>query len=191
MTEVAVELVDEVGVGGFTADEVLRRVGLTSGVLYHHFGDANGLLEAALVSIYTERLEESRVQFEKLFATATTKEEFRRAMRMLTDTTQRPELAPVRLRRAETLAIAIDSPTMRDQIAEVQDRLTSGIEAVIAGVAAKGWLRPGLDLRAVAVFIQAYTLGRIVDDLAETKVDAPRWNELITHVVESALISED
>jgi hypothetical protein len=65
-----------------------------------------------------------------------------------------------------------------------QERLTNTLVDAIEIAQEKGWVRTDLDARAIAVFLQAYTLGRAVDDVAVTKVDPEAWNKLIRAVTE-------
>jgi len=41
------------------------------------------------------------------------------------------------------------------------------------------------------VLIQAYTLGRIVDDIVEEPVDPAAWNELIMQVITRVLVAPE
>lgn len=43
----------------------------------------------------------------------------------------------------------------------------------------KGWVRQDLNPRAIAVFLQAYSLGRAVDDVAENHISNDDWVQLI------------
>jgi hypothetical protein len=63
-----------------------------------------------------------------------------------------------------------------------QERLTNTLVDAVEVAKEKGWIRKDLDSRAIAVFLQAYTLGRAVDDVAITKVEPEAWNTLIRAV---------
>ena len=43
---------------------------------------------------------------------------------------------------------------------------------------------------AGAVFIQAYTLGRVVDDISAEKVDPEKWKDLIHEVIDALIFAE-
>lgn len=49
----------------------------------------------------------------------------------------------------------------------------------------KGWVKADLNPRAIAIFLQAYSLGRAVDDIAETHVSQDDWIMLINTVIHS------
>jgi hypothetical protein len=64
-----------------------------------------------------------------------------------------------------------------------QARLTDALTDLITQAQEKGLYRRDFDARACAVLIQAYTLGKIVDDVVEEPVDPQAWNDLIMQVI--------
>jgi hypothetical protein len=50
-----------------------------------------------------------------------------------------------------------------------------------------GWLNKDFDPRAADVLIQAYTLGKIVDDIVDDQMDSKAWNALIGLIVDRTL----
>jgi hypothetical protein len=57
-------------------------------------------------------------------------------------------------------------------------------------VAGRGWLSTDLSPKVVAVFIQATTLGRIVDDITDDPVDPEDWVNLVVTVMTRALSAD-
>jgi hypothetical protein len=53
----------------------------------------------------------------------------------------------------------------------------------------KGWVSDKFDAKTIAVFMQAYTLGRVIDDVASPmhSVKGDDWNEVINTAVKSLL----
>jgi hypothetical protein len=49
--------------------------------------------------------------------------------------------------------------------------------------------KKSLDLKSVVIFVQAYTLGQVIDDVAGEKMSSEGWNQLINQIVETVLIS--
>ena len=188
LIEVAAELIDDVGLTGFTGDEVLHRVGLTSGVLYYHFGDVDGLRTAALAHMYAQRVTADAEAITALAKESTTVDEFRTTMHQLLRVIHGRERARFRLQRAATLGLTRGNDDLADKVADAQDQLTELMETMFQKVAARGWLQPGLDCHALAVFVQAFILGRIVDDIAHRKVDDTAWDAVVAHVVDAAIL---
>jgi hypothetical protein len=73
-------------------------------------------------------------------------------------------------------------------LAEEQTRLNMKFEEAFLALKKKGWLNKSLDLKSVVIFVQAYTLGQIIDDVAGEKMSSDAWNYLISQVVEKVLI---
>ena len=63
--------------------------------------------------------------------------------------------------------------------------LNAGFAEAIARAQAKGLIDPGHDPRALAVFIQAYTMGRVLGDLDTEPLDPAAWNALIGDVLDA------
>ena len=51
----------------------------------------------------------------------------------------------------------------------------------------KGFLNKNFEARTGAVFIQAYTLGRIVDDVTTTHMNDDDWEKLIGRIAREVL----
>jgi len=47
-----------------------------------------------------------------------------------------------------------------------------------------------VDARALGVFIQAYTLGRVLSDIDPRPVDPAAWTALIRHVVHGLILTD-
>jgi hypothetical protein len=75
----------------------------------------------------------------------------------------------------------------RKALGEVQQGLTDLFTTQITEVQNRGWFNKDFDPRAVAVLIQAYTLGRIVDDVVDSPMDPNSWTDLIGLIVGRAL----
>lgn len=58
----ALAVIDEQGLPGFTTRIVCARSGVTAPTLYHHFGDADGLLDAAVSLGFEQFMQRKRMQ---------------------------------------------------------------------------------------------------------------------------------
>ena len=187
LIEVAVNLIGEVGVEAVETAVVLERAGVTTGALYHHFRDMNHLLEEAMARRFPVGVRESLVMLKDGLAKATTLADYQKFMSDLTEVSQAPANRPRRTERAHYLALAFASESFREVIAEQQTEMTAELTDVLHGVQQRGWLRKDFNPKAVAVFIQAYTLGRIIDDISNDPLDPAEWNRLIVTVMLEAL----
>ena len=187
LIEVTVHLIGEVGVEAVETAEVLERAGVTTGALYHHFRDMNHLLEEAMARRFPVGVRESLEMLKDGLAQATTLADYQQFMRTLAEVSQAPANRPRRTERAHYIALAFTSESFRQVIAEQQTQMTEELTDVLEEVQRRGWLRTSLNPKAVAVFIQAYTLGRIIDDISNDPLDPAEWNRLIVTVMLEAL----
>jgi len=166
---------------------VLQETGISRGSLYHHYEDFTDLLEDAMLYRFSAGVEASTGAIENIVATAGDREEFFSMLEGVTRATQARRRADVRFDRARMLAMAQHNERFSKKLGLVQDQLTDSLTNCIAQAQGKGWVNPNFQARTLAVFIQAYTLGKIVDDVGEHPMDDSDWDALITLIADRAL----
>jgi hypothetical protein len=110
-----------------------------------------------------------------------------RGIKEVTRVTQSDRLKTHRLERVTALAKAGHSQRMKENLAIEQDRLTEALADLFREVVNRGWGNAALDPISVAVLIQAYTMGKIVNDFAEHPMEPDRWLYLIDSVLEDLI----
>ena len=163
-------------------ENVLRESEVSRGSLYYHFGDFQSVIEQTLITRFSRGVDETTAMVREAADLATSQEDFWQRMYELTLRSQSPELAPRRAERARVIGMAGSNERFGVMLAAEQDRLNADFAAVISEVQAKGWARANISPHAIALFVQAYTLGRSLDDVANNKIDPREWNDLITLV---------
>ena len=116
-----------------------------------------------------------------------TREEFLLAISAITYGNQSAEKVEDRLSRITYLAQAISSERMRQSMGAEQERLTQGISDLIREAQERGWASLKLDPLAASVFLQAFTVGRVIDYISDQRVDDESWIFLINQVVEQVI----
>jgi AcrR family transcriptional regulator len=165
------------------ADSVLEISGISKGSLYHHFEDLGELVETAQVYRYSKWITKSVEFMTETLPKAKSPAELRKALSMVTELTQSHDLAKFRLERARALSNAEGNPRFQKALTAETEKLTDSLEDLCREVIEKGWFRKDLHPRALAVFIQAYTLGKLVDDFSPNRVSEADWNALIDGIV--------
>lgn len=168
---------------------VLQETGISRGSLYHHYEDFTELLEDAMLFRFSAGVEASTASIADIVSTARDRDEFLSMLESVTRATQSRKRADVRFDRARMLAMAQYNERFRLKLGAVQDQLTDALTACIAQAQEKGWANPDFQARTLAVFIQAYTLGRIVDDVSGEPMNDGDWENLITVIADRALSS--
>ena len=106
-------------------------------------------------------------------------------MRALSALTQTPGRAPVRAERARIVVLASSNERFGQALSVEQDRLTKAMADTISRAQDKGWVSTALSARAISVFLQAYSLGRAVDDIASDHIANDDWVTLIEAIIRS------
>ena len=182
-----VEMLDGPDPEHVTVEDVLNESGISRGSLYHHFADFEELHETGLAFRITEWVNESAAVLENIVATAQTKEDIRAGIGAITIVTQDVGRRLNRLERARAFGLAGFSDRFQVVLGAEQVRMTHALRDLIVAGQQKGWIRQDIDPTAVAVFVQAYTLGRVVDDISPEKVDPDKWVDLVNQVVDMLL----
>ncbi len=184
----AVQLVKKKGIAEFHIDDLLEATGLTRGAIYHHFENVEQVLESALLAIYVEGINANIAQVRLTLASATTFNEFRsgivEANRLYVKNTK---LREMRKLRAHAMAATATSGDLAASLAREQQKLTDEYVVVITEAQRRGWVQEDLDVNSLAVFIQAYSFGIIIDDVSETHIKHDSWALLIENFFEKCV----
>ena len=186
-----VEMLDGPDPEHITVEDVLNESGISRGSLYHHFADFEELHETGLAFRITQWVNESAAAFEKILDDSKSKEDIRERIFAITAQSQDAGRRLKRLERARAFGLAGFSPRFQAVLGAEQARMTVALQTLIEQAQSKGWVRQDIDAMATAVFIQAYTLGRVVDDISSEKIDPEKWISLINAVVSHLLFDRD
>jgi len=189
LIETAVVLLEDKMPHEIAVDEILEKSGISKGSLYHHFEDLAELLEAAQVARYADWVDRSIALIVAIISKAKTKEELFEGVKKMTLVTQSAEFKNFRYERARTIGNSQGHQRFQNLLAAEQERLTSGLTDIIREVIEKGYFRKDLDPHVAAIFIQSYTLGKIVDDIVTEPVDSKDWDSFIDHMVYKSMFS--
>lgn len=172
-------------------EEVLEVSGISTGSLYHHFDDFGHLVETALIRRYVEILETAADLVDEVLNQMIAGDELRFAAVGAIRKFAEFNTPEVRFERARILGMCEHHERMREALGEAQqeatDRIVATFESERQGA---GRVNPDLDPRAIAVFIQSYSLGRIVDDIVPDPMDQEAWMRLIETVVASVILGK-
>jgi AcrR family transcriptional regulator len=171
-----------------TSDMILDESGISKGSLYHHFEDLDELIEAALIQRYARWVDASIEFMTHLLTSAASSDDIYSGLTGITRSTQSDEFKAERLNRINVLSRAGSSTRFAKLLGEEQQRLTDALTDLIREAQERGFYKKEVDARAIAVFIQAYTVGKIVDDFNENKVDPEEWVNLINLIIKTVFI---
>ena len=191
LLQTAVNLLKEKKPSEISSDEVLEISGVSKGSMYHHFHDLQELVEAAQIARYSMWIDMSIEQIAAAMKSIKTPQDLYNVLKVVTETTQSMQRKDARVERASTLAAAHNNPRMAMQMGAETKRLTEALRDLTVEAQNKGAFRPDIDAKAAAVFIQAYTLGKIVDDFTDEPLGDERWNSFILKMLDNSFVNRD
>jgi len=185
--EVVVEQLEDGGEGAVRVDTVRDRSGVSIGSIYHHFGDRDGLIAAAQLHRFSRYAEAETRALSAIVERAKDIDEFRRAIRQLTLRTASELRVAERWARIGVLGSTVGRPGMREEVRLIQTRLTDEFQAHIVQGQARGFFRSDLDPRAIAAFIEAYSIGHALNDLDAHTVSEKDWQKVVWAAIDALL----
>ena len=166
-------------------DEVLRISGVQRGSLYHFFGDFPSLVRATLLHRFSQNVSADGAAMLQVAEGASSKEDYWNKIRALSALTQVPERAATRAERARLVSLVSSDADFAASLALEQQRVTDTMAKAISTAQDKGWVDPQLSPHAIAVFLQAYSLGRVVDDVSAVHLNNEDWQRIIETAIGS------
>jgi AcrR family transcriptional regulator len=187
LTEAAATLIDEHGSQGFTVEQLLETSNISKGSLYHHFEDFHDVIMQAQVLRFARYVEDDITALTNVLLAASSREDMFGRLDLISRATHDPARSGRRADRIEILAGARHSEKMKNALAPAQARLTGAIADLVREMKAKEFVSENLDPASVAVFIQAYSLGLIVNDVSDQPIDLEEWHAMISRMTRGLL----
>jgi AcrR family transcriptional regulator len=171
----ALELMESKPVDKVTVEEVLNTSGVARSSLYHHFEDFHHLMEMALIRRFTKDADAAIAQ---LLTTADDTDSFDKAREVIHEWShfiQHVGRRQNRMARIVAIATADRNERFRDMLSKEQQRITDGYAEAFRIGQERGWINPRLTPVFLATLLQAYTVGRAVDDVSATSLSNEEW----------------
>lgn len=164
-------------------DEILAKTGISKGSLYHHFGGREGLIAAARVVQFSRFVESDAEMIREVLTKTTTFDEFTAVVGQLVNLGNNVERQRARLSRFSAVSSSYGRPELWNALSIQQHKHTETLADGVRHGQANGWIRNDIDARAVSVFVQGYSLSRVLADLDTDPIADDDW----TNVVRTAL----
>jgi AcrR family transcriptional regulator len=189
LIETMISLMDEHALASILVDDVLRESNISKGSLYHHFENFEDLVEAALIARFAAGVDSSIYLVSEAVNGAKSSEELLEKIVLVTSATQGRTRSKFRLERARVIGLSVNSPKLLESLEREQYRLTTAMADIVREGQEKGWVSKVFDAKTIAVFLQAYTLGRVIDDVAgkDQQIDSNDWNDVVNTAVKALL----
>ena len=188
LIETASRLLKTLHPGEISSEMVLTESGISKGSLYHHFEDLEHLIETALLARYARWVSVNVDVMTQILTQAKSSKDIYLGLVEVTKASQDRKLRSERFFRAEVLTKADNSPRLSLQLQLLQDQLTDSLADLVREAQERGFFKKTNDAKSIAVMVQAYTLGKIVDDSSNDPVDPERYASLINSIVKDVFL---
>ena len=156
-------------------DHLADQAGCSVGAIYHHFGDREGLLDAARLAVFVAEADADLDRLRTACIGSRTFDELRTRIGATARLGQAPEHRAQRMLRLSVLTNAAHRPALKSKVSMEQHRLTAELANVFAQIQARNIISPTADPHNVAGFVQAQMLGQVVGDVDAEPIDADVW----------------
>ncbi len=99
-----------------------------------------------------------------------------------------PERAVSRIQRARIISATQGRERFAARIGEEQKLLNDQMIQVIAVGQERGWVVSHLDAHALAIFVQGYAFGLLLNDVAAEKIVSEDWVAVIDMIISALFV---
>ena len=184
LLETVIKLLDTKKPEEILSDEVLQISRISKGSMYYHYKYWYEIIEDAICERFGRYVDRSVELCENAMNKSKTRDDLVNFLKQVTRETQKSEQLAIRYARVQAIAMASQSDRMKKKLGAVQERLTESLEDLFREAKERGWAKEGMNPRAVAVLVQAYTFGHVIDDFTPEHMEIEAWYRLIDQVVE-------
>jgi len=187
LLETAISLIDEFGPQGFTVETLLETSKISKGSLYHHFHDFSDVIEQAQVARFSRYVDQDVALLVGLLKSATSREDLETKFSIIVQGAGMPGRDASRSDRAAILGMARHSKKFAEGLAVEQQRVTDVLTDIAREMQERGWINKDLDAEVLAVFVQAYSMGFVLNDNTSNPVSIDRWSAFISMMLSKVL----
>lgn len=185
LIDATIESIDEGGETAVRVQEIVAAVGVQIPVLYRHFGNREGLIQAAQAHRLMRDLDAEVRAVDAALDAIDSAEGFRALMEALLKRMCSDERRPLRWKRVNVIGSTYGRPELAAEVADIQRAAVDRIATTLRRAQDAGWLRAELDLDVFAAWFAGQAIGRIVVDLGDIGIDIAAydamWADAILH----------
>jgi AcrR family transcriptional regulator len=187
LLETAVSLIDEFGPQGFTVENLLETSKISKGSLYHHFHDFSDVIEQAQVARFSRYVDQDIALLVDLLRSSKSREDLQNKFAIIVQGAGVPGRDIARADRAAILGMARHSKKVADGLAVEQQRVTDVLADIGREMQERGWINKDYDAEVLATFVQAYSLGFVLNDITQSPISIDKWSVFISAMLAKIL----
>ena len=176
----AVKELREFSEAGFRVTRVAEEAGCVVSVLYHHFDNREGLIDAALVEIMRLEGEEVEAIYQELATLLDGVTSIEQAFEAYARTTHDTGGVMRRSLDVQILTAVQTRPVVRHAWGELSAKVQSANERILNELVDRGLLDGSLDIPALALLLRGLDLSRALDESVEQpSISFEQWVSLM------------
>lgn len=177
--EVAIRHIEQHGVAGLNMRTVAADSGVSYGAIYHHFGDRDGLVQAAQFERLRRQPGLDIASFRDALEKQDSVGDFVDRIKKIADEIADPSRAKVRLERASVIASSLSRPELRKKLTELEDDIFQQVRDLVVEAQRLGIADSTIDASAAAIYIEALAFGVVLAEFVYSRPDPDALSDLI------------
>jgi AcrR family transcriptional regulator len=178
LLEVAIDMVEAGGEAALRVDEVAKRVGFTKPVVYHYFGDREGLVIAAQTERYRRSMQYGLFNLVDEAHGCESADDFVDLVHRWLRSFFSPEGAERRAFRIDVLGSAVSRPSLRAAVQQANEAQANGVAMLATLAQERGWMPQHFDPKAVGIWFTGVILSRHLVEMTPGAFDQQAWDDL-------------
>jgi AcrR family transcriptional regulator len=187
LLRVAIETINEGGESAIRLDSILAEVGVSPSSLYHHYGNLNGLIEAAHVERFQRAVFGNAVELKRRMGEVESAAGFVALIDSMMDMFFSSVRAIPRQHRVNALGNAFGRPELLAAITKAQKNSVVIATEAVSIAQVKGFVNKDLDAAAFIAWFDGMAWGRVLIEIQSDEDLGAKWNEIAKRAVHSLL----
>jgi AcrR family transcriptional regulator len=191
MLDVTVQMIDAQGEVSVRVQDVVAAAGVQIPVLYRHFGNREGLIQAAHVQRLLNEFDEFVSLGRESAATADSRDAFKARFASVLDDLFGPERAQIRFKRLNIVGSSYVRAGLQAAVVEVQNEAAAMLVALLEPAQAIGWIPESVNLDAYVRWLSGITASQAIVDLSGDDATIAKCADISRKAALSALFDDN
>jgi AcrR family transcriptional regulator len=188
--EVAIDAIDAGGESVLRLDSIVEKAGVAITAVYHHFGNREGLMEAAQAERYIRTVWPLVILLDERLSAVEDHEGLKQTVLAILDASIDPEFATNRLRRLNVVGSTLGRPRLAEAVTAEQTRVNQHVAEALRPFQERGLIRAELDLVAFSSWVLGVILSRVVVELEPGQLTAQAWDQVTRQAILALMFGE-
>ena len=175
--DLAIAAIDAGGEAAVRVNHIVEEAGATPPVLYHHFGNRDGLVIAAQVERYSRQIRQDVEAIGKRVSQCQSREELQTTLVDIWEKTLAGR-GESRWRRVSVVGSAFARPELEEEVLRAQDEIVAGLTGTLELSKERGWLRAEIDLPSAVAWQHSILLSRVFVERGVQQGELAEWDRL-------------